>query len=229
MQVADPLVGISLFNGLTPEEFNKLSRMMKKASAQEGSCLFLEDEPGEILYVIVSGAVELRYRLAEGVDRPFLTLEEGEVFGEMALVDPGPRSASAHVVRAGRFLLLERKDFLDLVSAEQTLGLKVFLNLAIVLTERLRRTNEGHRQAMRWGLQVSGATQLGFHRLISERAAVRLELISGQKVEGVLLKVERTPSEHELTILDSDHQLCVVPYRAVATVRFPGGDALCLK
>jgi PPM family protein phosphatase len=129
------LKGMPLFRYLS---YTELVRVMNTAEVkwfEEGDTLITEGEPGEDMFVILSGNVRL---LKNGTE--ITQLGKGAHFGEMALVDRGPRSASAVAGETSRLLLIHRNDFYDIVKKEPTLSVKLLWSFVQVLAERLRKT-----------------------------------------------------------------------------------------
>jgi CRP/FNR family cyclic AMP-dependent transcriptional regulator len=96
--------------------------------------IFREGHVGEELYVIKSGTVEIR-----GGQRVLAILQEGDFFGEMALIDPAPRSASAIAVTDVQLIPISEKQFIDLVTETPAFA----LDLLRILVRRIR-TRDGH-------------------------------------------------------------------------------------
>jgi CRP-like cAMP-binding protein len=95
----------------------------------DGHVLFNQDEPGNTMYVLLEGAIELQ------VNGKFLTmLEPGEMFGEMALTDAHPRSATAIARGATRLVPIDQKRFMYLVQNTPYFAIEVMHSMA----ERLR-------------------------------------------------------------------------------------------
>ena len=107
----------------------ELLRHAESQTYPAGTVLFRQGDPGEHFYAIQSGRVELR--AGEVV---LSTLGEGEVFGEMALVDASPRSATAIVKEEARIAAIDRKRFLFLVQNTPFFSLPVMH----VMANRLR-------------------------------------------------------------------------------------------
>lgn len=98
-----------------------------------GEAVFREGDRGEFLFAVTKGAVDI---IING--KVVETVEEGGVFGEMALVEDKPRGASAIVKADAELVRIDRKRFLFLV--QQTPYFSV--QLMAVMAERLRRMNE---------------------------------------------------------------------------------------
>lgn len=214
-----PLKDLDVFKALTDKELQTVADPMKEQTFEKDDVIFEEDQHGDSLYIIVSGEVEVSRRITADVQKMLLSIGPGNVFGEMALVDPGRRSATAKAKTECRLLVLSRHDFFKSALDDNVLGIKVFLNLAVLLTDRVRQANDNHRVAMQWGLRVSGATHLNFDHLLGESARLDVDLLTGRNVQGTILKVEQTRSGHELTILDDEHVIYILPYHAIASIR----------
>ena len=98
-----------------------------------GETIFKEGEPAKELYVIRSGRVEIQLG-----NRLLDTLEANDIFGEMALIDAAPRSASAIAKTDVALVPISKKDFLTLVGRAPTFA----LDIMGMLTRRLRDANK---------------------------------------------------------------------------------------
>lgn len=131
----DVLKGMPLFRHLNYKEIMRLLNITTVREYTAGEPIIREKETGEELFVILSGRVRLH---KEGA---FLTeLSRGAHFGEMALVDRSPRSASASAEESTRVLILRRRDFYEIIRKEAPLAVKLLWSFVQVLTERLRKT-----------------------------------------------------------------------------------------
>ncbi len=111
------------------------SRFGKKVPA--GTMLFQEGDRGEEMYIIQSGKVKISKRL-RGVEKTLATLEKGEFFGEMAILNDKPRSAAAETVEDSDLLVIDRKTFDTLIRGNPEITIRFIKRLA----DRLREANE---------------------------------------------------------------------------------------
>lgn len=133
----DVLKRMPLFKHLTYKEVMRLLNVTSVKSYKPGEPIIKEGSEGEELFIILSGKVRLHKADA------FITfLERGAHFGEMALVDRSPRSASASAEEPSRALVLRRRDFYEIIRKEPVLATKLLWSFVQVLTERLRKTTE---------------------------------------------------------------------------------------
>lgn len=103
-----------------------------------GESIFREGDPGDVMYVLLAGAVDLKKRV-EGGETVLSTIDEpNEFFGEMALIDGRPRSASAVAVRDTKLLVVDRPAFEALIQSNGKFALKIIK----VLSERIRCSND---------------------------------------------------------------------------------------
>ncbi|MDB4988906.1 MAG: serine/threonine phosphatase PrpC, regulation of stationary phase [Myxococcaceae bacterium] len=126
----------TLFRFLNYQELVKVANLTDVRSFVADEPIFQEGTEGDELFVVLSG----RVRVQKG-GNAIVELGPGEHFGEMALIDRGPRSASVSAMEATRVLAMKRRDFLGIVKHERDLGVKLLWQFLGVLTERLRNTS----------------------------------------------------------------------------------------
>lgn len=102
-----------------------------------GTVLFHEGDRGEEMYIIQSGKVKISKRI-RGVEKTLATLEKGEFFGEMAILNDKPRSATAETVEESEMLVIDRKTFESLLRSNIEIAIRFIKRLA----ERLREADE---------------------------------------------------------------------------------------
>ena len=111
------------------------SRFGKKIPGS--TVLFQEGERGEEMYIIQSGKVKISKRI-RGVEKTLATLEKGEFFGEMAILNDKPRSATAETLEPCEMLVIDRKTFDALIRGNVEIAVRFIKRLA----DRLREANE---------------------------------------------------------------------------------------
>ncbi|HEY4180830.1 MAG TPA: Crp/Fnr family transcriptional regulator [Kofleriaceae bacterium] len=94
-----------------------------------GAVLFKEGQPGDFMYVVQSGEVEIRRNVGE-TERVLAVLPPGEFFGEMAILNGRPRSATAVVRSPSRLLVIEGKTFEAMMRARPEIALRIIKSLA---------------------------------------------------------------------------------------------------
>jgi len=133
---------VPIFHDFSNREFRDIEKLIHQRTYKPQDYVFKRQAPGEGMYILLSGKVEIFANDAQGVRNVFAVLGEGDFFGEMSLLDAEPRSASAiaidHTVLLGFF----RSDLMSLLDRNPDLGNRILLNLAKVVVERLRKTND---------------------------------------------------------------------------------------
>lgn len=107
---ADLLAEVPLFALLDPEARSQLAARLERIEAPAGKTLFLRGDPGDALYVVRSGEVELFFKNDTGERIVLETARAGDFFGEISLMDGGPRMTSALVTRDLEALVVDRGD-----------------------------------------------------------------------------------------------------------------------
>ena len=129
---------IPLFRDLSPEHLEKLAAFLQEKSYGKNKVLFHADEPGASLFILKSGRVKVALTDRHGKEVILRVLQPGEFFGEMALLDGHPRSATVVAIERSQVFILERASFLQLIQQDPQWSLKMLATLS----RRLRKANE---------------------------------------------------------------------------------------
>ncbi len=131
-EIAAVLAKVDLFEGLPGADLERIASIVNGATAKAGEVLFEEGDPGDAFYVVVDGAIEIVKQVSGGDEEKLAVRRSGEAFGEMALLNDAPRSATARAVDDTRLMVLPRDDFLVLLGAD-TLAVRVMQTLSKAL------------------------------------------------------------------------------------------------
>jgi len=104
-----------LFHDLDGEAQLGLAQRSIRRHYRRGQLIVSQGDPGDSLFVIASGLVKVTVSSPDGEEMVLITLGPGETFGELALVDGGPRSASVEAIEPTEVLVLSRKAFFELI------------------------------------------------------------------------------------------------------------------
>lgn len=146
-------MGSPFFRNLSESEIHSLASIFTVKPMAEGAIVFLENMKGESLFLVRQGAVKISRMLAEGDERILVVLGPEEFFGEMALLDAGPRSVSARVAEEANLLCLHKDDFEEFCERNPATGIKILRNLIETFSQRLRENREEYREMLRWSLE----------------------------------------------------------------------------
>jgi CRP-like cAMP-binding protein len=137
-----PLAKIQMFEGLSPRSMELIASITQEASHATGTVLFRAGEPGDKLYLIQQGRVRIS-RTVPGMGEEALAIfGPGDYFGEMSLIDSGPRSADAHVHEACTLLEIRKDAMEHLLFMHRDLAYEVLWNVVRTLSSRLRDTTD---------------------------------------------------------------------------------------
>lgn len=127
-----------LLGQLQPGELDKLVSYARTVRYAANDSIFLKGSPGTGMMAVVTGRVKISSPSADGKEVIFNVINPGEIFGEIALLDGGERTADAIALTPCELLVLERRDFLPFLRSHPD----VCIRLLSILCERLRRTSE---------------------------------------------------------------------------------------
>jgi len=126
-----------LFQGVDPDDVEALSGEFEIFEAPRGAVLFNEGEPGDSLYIVLSGKVKLGRRSPDGRENLVAIYGPSDQFGELSLFDPGPRTATATAVTDTRLARLRKQALRPWLNNRP----EIAEQLLRVIARRLRRTN----------------------------------------------------------------------------------------
>ena len=122
-----------LFTGLDAGAIEHLDRRSRLRNYRRGETVFITDEPGDCLYVVVSGLVKVFVSSQRGDDLVLATVGPGDAFGELSILDGGGRSASAEAVDASTLLILDRSSFTELIRDRPELIERLLATLGVLV------------------------------------------------------------------------------------------------
>jgi CRP/FNR family cyclic AMP-dependent transcriptional regulator len=126
------------FRGLNDLIIEQLAPRAVERKVRKGTVLFRKGDVGSRLYAVCAGAVKISAPSEEGKDTIFNLIVPGEIFGEIAFLDGGQRTADAVMIESGELMIIERRDFIPLLRDYPDIAVR----LIEILCERLRRTSE---------------------------------------------------------------------------------------
>ncbi|MEN9380667.1 MAG: hypothetical protein RIR99_501 [Actinomycetota bacterium] len=139
MSIEDEVVRKApLFTALDDAAAVSLRASMDSVKIGKGGILFKEGDSGEHVYVIVEGKLKLGTSSGDGRENLLSILGPGEMFGELSLFDPGPRTSTATAVTDAKLLSLSHAKLIPWLRENPDVSLQLLARLA----QRLRRTNE---------------------------------------------------------------------------------------
>jgi hypothetical protein len=132
------LRALPIFEGLGDGELRKIARLCQQKLYRPGERVFGKGDSGIEAYVVMRGQIDI---FIEEASRPIASVANGQILGELAFLDGIPRVAVAVANQASILLVIQRSAFNQLVQREPHLGMVVMRNIALELSNRLRRSN----------------------------------------------------------------------------------------
>jgi CRP/FNR family transcriptional regulator len=132
------LASVPLFAALDVDSAATLEKMLTTRSVGRGHVVFSEGDTGDRLFIVLDGKVKITRASADGRENLIAVLGAGEMFGELSLFDPGPRTASVSAITDSTLASLDHDDLRPLLLERPGVAVELLQALA----QRLRRTNE---------------------------------------------------------------------------------------
>jgi len=132
---------VPFFDQLSNRQLKSVSDIMFERVYDADEAIFEEGQPGAALFLILDGKVAVEIFRETSTTR-LAVLDRGAFFGEMALLDETPRSATARAMERTRTLALYRNDLSELVQRDAKTACQIYRALAGMIADRLRSTNE---------------------------------------------------------------------------------------
>ncbi|HCE44603.1 MAG TPA: hypothetical protein DET40_13740 [Lentisphaeria bacterium] len=225
MNNSGTLKELPIFSALTDDEIKAVSEIGVIRTVPSGEIVFSEGDPGKSMCVVVKGAVRIYTRITENVEKTLVTLRGGGLFGEMSVFSEEFRTATAMAVEETELFSIDREDFRNLLDKNPAAGKKLLEFIVKILAGRLKATTDLYRQAVDWGISISGILELNYNQLISQQRDIMIDLNSGKSVSGILLKAEKHASGLELLLKTGPDKFVVIPYAAISSISFAAGKA----
>lgn len=185
-QISVRLREVALFQGLSQEDLAEILRISEAVRVDAGEYVFEEGERGDHFYVIVHGSIELRKATGSGF-RKLAVLRAGQAFGEMALLNQTPRSASAYALEDTYLLSVSRAAFAQMLGGD-TLSVRLLKNLSKALWATSVRLAAQNQTRGSTDNDTGHETLSEFNRLLRARLLPRVTpRVSGYDIAATTL------------------------------------------
>jgi len=174
---------VLIFANSTARELNAIHSAMLSRTFKQGEVIVHEeDDENQTFFMIVSGSVHVSVMSSEGKQIILATLRRGEFFGEMALLDGEPRSASVIAAEQCELLMLYRKAFFGILQQFP----KIAIQMLVEMSKRLRHSNR----------QINTLSMMSVYGRVAE-VLLQLAKDNGKKI-GTVTVVENRPTHQEI-------------------------------
>ena len=172
---------VQLFAGLDHEALRELATSMRRRAFRPGEIIFHRDDPGQVLYIIRQGKVKIFITSPDGQEVSLAVFSPGDYFGELALLDGQPRSASAVALEPVEVICLQRTDFINAVMRYPRIAIQVMH----VLSRRLRQTDA----------MIEDLLFLDVHGRVAKKLLDLADLHGVRTPEGIRIELRLTQGE----------------------------------
>ena len=155
-EIAAFLGDVRLLNQVDVAAREALAVRLTERKLRKGQVLFREGETGEEMYLVRQGTMIVSKRVTGSVEQVLARIPTADFFGEMALFDQAPRSATLQAETDVALLVLDRAHLGQLIEANPRAAAAFFYALVQVFIERLRASGDLVAEVTRWGLEATG-------------------------------------------------------------------------
>ena len=181
-----------LFGQLGADAVNRLASYAHTKSFASGARIFEKGDPGTSLFAVCSGTVKISNQSTSGKDAVFNLIPAGAIFGEIALLDGEARTADAFALTNCELMVIDRRDFVPLVSQHPEIALK----LIEILCRRIRRTSEQVEDVT--FLDLPGRLAKTLLRLSADSGAQSRKVSITQREIGQMIGMSRESTNKQL-------------------------------
>ena len=139
-EIIQILKGTNLFREFTEAEVEALLDLTEPIEMPSGANIVRQDDPGDCMYIIVKGKARVVHS-KDGKRFELATLESGDFFGELAIVDEGPRSADVETMEPSTLLRIPQSVIRALAGVYPMAAFKFLIAVGRVLVNRMRSSN----------------------------------------------------------------------------------------
>jgi CRP-like cAMP-binding protein len=136
------LARTELFKGIDEATRRRIAEHVGERVVERGQCLFVQDEPGDRMFILAEGAVKLYVSSRDGGVVELVRHQPPAAFGEVALLDGGPRSASAEAVERSTLLVVTRAELLRLLRSEEQVAEALLRTLGAIVRRTTRQVSD---------------------------------------------------------------------------------------
>ena len=153
MNALESLEKSRVFADLSPDEIRDILSITQERTYKKDEVIFYEHSSGDEFFILTSGKVSIKLMLISDENHmPVLSVGPGDIFGELAVIDSGPRSATATCEEDTVVKVIKKSEFDGLAEKNNHLGMIIYRNISKIVCERIRNTNEKLVNNITWGI-----------------------------------------------------------------------------
>lgn len=151
-EILQVLLKAHLFHEFNEQELTSFIELLDQETFSSGQCIVRQDEPGDCMYLLIRGRARVVHH-SGGRDIELAIMHPGDFFGEIALVDHGPRSADVEALEPCVLLNISQSAISALAGVFPTAAFKFLIAIGRLMVDRLRKTNQRYIDSMLFPLQ----------------------------------------------------------------------------
>jgi CRP/FNR family cyclic AMP-dependent transcriptional regulator len=213
-----------LFEGLQTDLINEIASSATRKKLSSGEILFQKGDPADALWGVLSGRILIEVITEDGKEMALDTFEQGAVFGEVGVIDFGPRRVDARATEDSQLFRLKRKHFLKYLQSSPELCFRVFS----LLCSHLRQTTENLEDTALYKLSTRLAKRLVLLSADSQSENAAVLHISQSDLASIL-GVNREAVNRHLKVFEKDglislsrQKIKIVDQQALSELASPG-------
>ena len=140
-RIREIIEAIQLFEDFEPDELEGLARYMRCYRAPLGTEIIREGDDGDFMLLLLDGSVEIVKKDVRGLAQIMGSAGPGKTLGEMSLIDGEPRFASCVALETVEIAVLDRESLSRIIAEEPRIGVKLMMELLMLLNQRLRNVS----------------------------------------------------------------------------------------
>lgn len=154
-QVYDFLRSVAIFSNLTLSEMHQLSGYLKPLTLNGNDCICRANDPGDELFIVETGSISIQIPMPERTFKEIAVISSGDFFGEMAIFENAPRSATCIAVNESKIFSLHKKDFFSLMKKSPGTAIKIMKNMLDITSARVNASGKFIAQMVKLGQEAS--------------------------------------------------------------------------
>ena len=147
----EPPMDSPLFSSMERSEIDTIMGFLESRRVPQGECVFKEGDAGKEMFIILSGSVRATLAQDDGTIRQVCDFGSGRFFGEMAVIESAPRSATCTAMEDSQLLMLRGEDFYSLVYGHPRIALKFLSSIGTIMASWLDESSRFLNDLVRWG------------------------------------------------------------------------------
>jgi diguanylate cyclase (GGDEF)-like protein len=155
MSTSSFLKRINIFSDLDSKELAIIARYLNPLKASRDAVLCKEGDKGDELFIVRKGTIASAIQLPDGNQKQIAQFKGGNFFGEMAIFENAPRSATCFAIEKSELFTMHKNDFYKALEDHPEIAISIMYKMLSIISQRLRNTGKFLSDMVRWGNEAS--------------------------------------------------------------------------